>query len=100
MALEGRVPGQTVAFLLVASQPQLWLTLTAGIWPAGVLAVVEHQHVGARSLGGDEEEVLRHVPGSVDLTLVIHLDVNLYLAHHAAVASQLSFTVGCRNHDN
>ena len=31
------------------------------LWPAWVLAVVGHQHVGVGRLGGDEEGVLWHV---------------------------------------
>ena len=47
--------------LLVTRQLQVRLTLPAEKWPAGVLAVIGHQHVGVGRLGGDEEGVLWHV---------------------------------------
>ena len=93
MALEVRVPGQPVALLLVTLQPQVWQAVPTTIRPAGVLAVVEHQHVGAGSLGGDDAGVLRHVPGPVDLALVVYLDFDLDLAGHGAKPTELSLLV-------
>ena len=95
MALEVRVPGQPVALLLVTLQPQVWQAVPTTIRPAGVLAVVEHQHVGAGSLGGDEERVLRHVPGPVDLPLQIYFNVDLNLAEFGAVSTLALTTIGC-----
>ena len=93
VAVQVGVPGEAVAFLLVSSQLQVWVTFPAGVGLAGVLGVVEHQHVGAGGLGGDDAGVLRHVPGPVDLTLVVDLDLDLNLARHGAKPSKLSLLV-------
>ena len=93
MAVQVGVPGEAVAFLLVTSQLQVWVTFPAGVGLAGVLGVVEHQHVGAGGLGGDDAGVLRHVPGPVDLSLVVDLDLDLNLTGHGAKPSELSLLV-------
>lgn len=46
-------------------------------WLRRVLGVVEHQHVRGGGLGGDDAGTLRHVAGSVHLSLVVDLDVDL-----------------------
>ena len=93
MAVQVGVPGEAVAFLLVSSQLQVWVTFPAGVRLAGVLGVVEHQHVGAGGLGSDDAGVLRHVPGPVDLSLVVDLDLDLNLTGHGAKPSELSLLV-------
>lgn len=43
-----------------------------------MLSVVEDQHVRGGSLGGNDAGVLGHVAGSVHLSLVVDLDLDLY----------------------
>ncbi len=45
----------------------------------GVLCVIKDQHVTGGGLGGNDARILRHVAGSVNLALVVDLDLNLYL---------------------
>ena len=59
MAVEVWVPGEAVALLLVPPQLQVGVTFPTGIRLARVLGVVEHQHVRAGGLGGNDAGVLR-----------------------------------------
>ena len=87
------VPGQPVALLLVPSQSQIGLALSAWVRLAGVLRVVEHKHIAAWSLGGDDTGVLRHVASPVHLSLMVDLDLNLDLAGHRAKAAELALLI-------
>lgn len=51
-------------------------------WFGRVLGVIKDQHVTGGCLSGDDAGVLRHVAGSVHLSLVVDLDLNLYLTTH------------------
>lgn len=55
----------------------------------GVLCVVKDQHVAGGGLSGDDARVLRHVAGSVHLTLMVYLDLNLYLPTDRSKTSKL-----------
>ena len=50
--------------LLVAPELEVGLTLAAGIGFAGVLGVVEDQHVARRSLRRNHARILGHIPGN------------------------------------
>lgn len=102
------IPGKAVPFFLVTFQPQVRTALPAGIWNTEtqlpspswcgylqqedgyddptwlnrVLCVVEDQHVRGGRLGGDDAGVLGHVAGSVHLSLVVDLDLDLYFPTH------------------
>lgn len=47
-------------------------------WLRGVLIVVEDQNIRGGSLGGNDAVILGHVAGSVHLSLVVDLDLDLY----------------------
>ena len=47
-----------------------------------MFGIVEDKDIGRRSLGSYDEWILRHVAGTVDLSVVVYLDVNLYLPTH------------------
>ena len=74
------VSAQTVALLLVPAQPQVGVALSRGIGLAGMLGVVEYEHVAGGRLGGDDARVLGHEAGPVDLSLVVDLDLDFNLA--------------------
>ena len=93
VAVEVWVPGEAVALLLVPPQLQVGVTFPTGIRLARVLGVVEHQHVRAGGLGGNDAGVLGHVPGPVHLTLVVDLYLYLDLARHGAEPSELSLLI-------
>ena len=93
VSIEVGVPGETIAFLLMTSQPQVWLTLATRVRLAGMFRVVEHKHVTTWSLSGDDARVLRHVPGPVNLTLMVDLDLNFDLARHRAETTKLALLV-------
>lgn len=46
-------------------------------WFGGVFCVVKHQHITGWGLGGNDARILRHIPGSVHLSLVVYLYLNL-----------------------
>lgn len=47
-----------------------------------MLRVVKDQDVRGGRLRGDDARVLRHVAGSVHLSFMVNLDLNLYFATH------------------
>lgn len=54
-----------------------------------MLSVVKDQHVRGGSLGGNDAVVLWHVPSSVDLSLVIDLDLDLNLPAYGTKSTKL-----------
>lgn len=48
-------------------------------WLSWVLSIVEDQHIRRGSLGGNNARILGHVACSVHLSLMVDLDLNLYL---------------------
>ena len=77
--------------------PELKVRVTLAAWVrlAGVLGVVEHQYIRARSLGRDDAGILGHVSRSVHLTLVIDLYLDLNFARHGSKSPKLSLFVVC-----
>lgn len=61
----------------------------APTWLRRVFSVVEDEHVGGRSLGGDDAGVLGHVARSIHLALVVDLDLNLNLPTDGTEATEL-----------
>lgn len=55
----------------------------------GVLCVVKDQHVARGGLGGNDARILRHVARSVNFSLMVDLDLNLYLPAYRSKASKL-----------
>lgn len=80
--------------LALTSELEVGLTLPAGVGLAGVLGVVEHEHVARRGLGRDHARVLWHVARAVDLALVVDLDLDLDLAGYGAEPTELALLNG------
>lgn len=71
----------------------MWLTVCRNssdpTWLRRVLIVVEDQHVRGGSLGGNDTVVLGHVAGSVNLSFVVDLDLNLYFPTYGTKSTKL-----------
>ena len=71
------VPCQAVSLLSVTQQSHIRSDLVI-LRSAGMLGIIKNMNFSVvNCLGGDDLRVLRHVAGSVDLTLVVDLNVNL-----------------------
>lgn len=68
-----RVPGEAVAFHIVADEAQHWVALAVRVGLASELAPVKHEHFRGGRLCGYEALVLRHVARPVDLPVVVDL---------------------------
>ena len=98
VAVQVRVPGETVAFLLVTPKTEIGYANSVGIGFRRVLRVVKDEYIAAGGLGGDDARVLRHVAGSVHLPLVIDLDFDLNFSGDTSKSPKLSLlvvVVGC-----
>mmetsp|Transcript_34088 Transcript_34088/g.96627 ORF Transcript_34088/g.96627 Transcript_34088/m.96627 type:complete len:260 (+) Transcript_34088:498-1277(+) len=80
VALLKGVPGQAVALCLVALQAKVRVAATVHLRLRRMFCVVKHKHVCADSLRGNNAGVLGHVPGPVDLAVVIDLLLDCKLA--------------------
>ena len=79
VTIHERTPCKAIALSLVPHKPEVRVAMgVCGL--GGVLAVVKDIHLCTDCLGGNEEGVLGHVTCSINLTLVIDLLHNLYLA--------------------
>lgn len=61
----------------MAKESQVWLDLVI-LGLSQVLEVVKNVHLPRHSLRSDDIVALRHVPGSVDLSSMVYLFLNLY----------------------
>ena len=93
VAVQVRVPGESVALLLVSLEPQIRNADTVWVGLGRVLGVVEDKDIATRGLGGDDAGILRHVASAVDFALVVDLDLDLNLSGHAAKAAELALLV-------
>ena len=59
VAVEVGVPREAVALLLVTAKPEIRLALSVGVGLAGMLGVVENEHVARGRLSGNDAGVLR-----------------------------------------
>lgn len=51
-------------------------------WLRRMLIVVEDQHIRGGGFGGDDAVILGHVAGSVHLSFMVDLDLDLYFPTH------------------
>ena len=69
VAVQVRVPGETVAFLLVTPKTEIGYANSVGIGFRRVLRVVKDEYIAAGGLGGDDARVLRHVAGLISISI-------------------------------
>ena len=93
VAVQVRVPGESVALLLVSLEPQIRDADTVWVGLGRVLGVVKDEDIAAGGLGGNDTGILRHVASAVDFALMVDLDLDLNLSGHAAKAAELTLLV-------
>ena len=93
VAVQVRVPGESVALLLVSLEPQIRDADTVWVGLGRVLGVVKDEDIAAGGLGGNDTGILRHVASAVDFALMVDLDLDLNLSGHAAKAAELALLV-------
>ena len=93
VAIQVRVPGESVALLLVSLEPQIRDADTVWVGLGRVLGVVKDEDIAAGGLGGNDTGILRHVASAVDFALMVDLDLDLNLSGHAAKAAELALLV-------
>ena len=93
VAIQVRVPGESVALLLVSLEPQIRDADTVRVGLGRVLGVVKDEDIATRGLGGNDTGILRHVASAVDFALMVDLDLDLNLSGHAAKAAELTLLV-------
>lgn len=93
VAVQVRVPGESVALLLVSLEPQIRNADTVWVGLGRVLGVVKDEDIAAGGLGGNDTGILRHVASAVDFALMVDLDLDLNLSGHAAKAAELTLLV-------
>ena len=93
VAVQVRVPGESVALLLVSLEPQIRDADTVRVGLGRVLGVVKDEDIAAGGLGGNDTWILRHVASAVDFALMVDLDLDLNLSGHAAKAAELTLLV-------
>ena len=85
-----RTPGEAVALLAVALEDEIGFEGAVGLGLRRVLRPVEDVSLRRDGLGGNQVGVLRHVPRTIDLTLVVDLLRDLDLAGGAGEAAGLA----------
>ncbi len=83
-----RVPRQSVALLLMATETEIRVTLAVRLRLGRMLRIVEDEHFAAGSLRGDDARVLRHVARPVHFALVVDLDLDFNLPADGAKSSK------------
>lgn len=51
-------------------------------WSGRMFGIVKHKHISRGGLGANDEGILRHIPSSVHLSIVVDLNVDFNFATH------------------
>ena len=93
MSSDVGVPRESVSFLGVASETELWTTGVVVARNRRMLGVVENEDVIAWRLGSNQVRVLRHVTSTVNFSFVVHLDLYIDFPGDGSEATELAAVI-------